>query len=136
LPGLGRVQSRPAADNAFTAPSGRAKALAVLIYLIRGGGSGPCDRWCARIGQIEQGSQNLQLDSNEYRVRANASEMLAKHVVLATSLLEEALRKNPSPEVRSRIARLLSLRTGNGVERERAEKAARILEYITRESKR
>jgi hypothetical protein len=69
------------------------------------------------------------LDDDAFAVREAASKALEKHLDEAAPLLEEALAGDVSAEVRSRIKRLLGGRRGVDVERERVEKAVRVLEF-------
>jgi hypothetical protein len=68
-----------------------------------------------------------ELDADDFRVRASAHAALAAHLEAAATALEAA-RASASPEVRARVAKLLSARAGRLTERERCERAVRVLE--------
>jgi hypothetical protein len=69
------------------------------------------------------------LDDDAFRVREAATAALAAHLDTVATELEGVARSTASPEVRARATRLLALRDGVSPERDRFEKAVRVLEY-------
>jgi hypothetical protein len=69
------------------------------------------------------------LDDDAFRVREAATLALAAQIDAVVADLETAARTSTSAEVRARATRLLGLRNGRSTERERTERAVRILEY-------
>lgn len=70
-----------------------------------------------------------ELDDDAFRVREAATAALAAHLDTVASELEVAARGATSPEVRARVTWLLARRDGVPAERERIERAVRVLEY-------
>jgi hypothetical protein len=70
-----------------------------------------------------------ELDDDAFRVREAATAKLAAHLDSVASELEDAARRANSPEVRARATWLLARRNGAAAERERIERAVRVLEY-------
>jgi len=70
-----------------------------------------------------------ELDDDAFRVREAATAKLAAHLDSVASELENAARGATSPEVRARATWLLARRNGAPAERERIERAVRVLEY-------
>jgi hypothetical protein len=70
-----------------------------------------------------------ELDDDAFRVREAATAALAANFDAAISELEGVLRGTPSAEVRARVTHLLARRGGTPTERERIERAVRVLEY-------
>jgi hypothetical protein len=71
----------------------------------------------------------VELDDNDFRVRERASERLADHIAAAEGLLRRELERDPPPEVRARIERLLKGREGATARPDPVLAAVRVLEY-------
>jgi hypothetical protein len=72
----------------------------------------------------------IELDDDRFAVREAATKRLAEVLETATPLLEQALKNNPSAEVRHRIGLLLRQRKGGNSAQQRIENAVRVLEYL------
>ena len=70
------------------------------------------------------------LDDDEFTVRENASEELAKLGVSVLPALQKALAAEPSPEVRYRVETLLKKLSTPTPERLRLQRAVMVLEQI------
>ena len=70
------------------------------------------------------------LDAESSRVREKATAELKKKLDVAAPMLEAELARSPSAEVRWRIEKLLAGRGGEDRDRQRREKARRVLQFV------
>jgi hypothetical protein len=71
----------------------------------------------------------IELDDNDFKVRERASERLADHIAAAEALLKQELERDPPPEARARIERLLKGRDAAAARPDPIAAALRVLEY-------